>query len=184
MSECATRPRGERVLECTASGALVTVEPRVAQALAQLGGSRELAVRGVARSGQVGGGGRCPPWGGVVRSGAAPDRQAGGRSSRRSGRRRSLHHGVPGAPWRRRRVLPRRGKCRARAPQPRCSWARGRHGRSGGGAARGIPVPDAPRAYAWPLMPILGPTAFFFPYLPRGSLGTTGGWLRPGKPTR
>lgn len=52
MSECATRPRGERVLECSASGALVTVGPRVAQTLAQLGGSRELAARGVARSGQ------------------------------------------------------------------------------------------------------------------------------------
>lgn len=57
--------------------------------------------------------GRATPAARVVRSGAAP---AGGRRRRRlrRRRRRSLHHVLPGAPWRRRRVLPRRGKCSPR----------------------------------------------------------------------
>lgn len=39
-----------------------------------------------------------------------PCGQAGGEAGR-AGRRRTLHHGVPRTPWRRRRLLPRRGKC-------------------------------------------------------------------------
>lgn len=159
-------------------GPWVTARPRASRwALAQHRGNRERAVRRVARGGQgwvaAGAVPRGAAWCAPGRLGAAP----GGRSSRLAGWRRSLHHVVPRAPWRRRRVLPRRGKFKARVPQPRCSRGeRAPRTRAGGGAAGGSPVQVLPAPSPGPSCPASAPLHSSAPCLPRGSHGLTGGW--------
>lgn len=130
---------GERVLECTASGALVTVGPRVAQGASPAPRQQRAGgARGGTEGSGMGGGGRCPPWGGLVRSGAAPDRQTGGAADVLGGGAvcTMAYPGHPGAgggyyPG---GVSAERGHRSLAAP-----GARGRQGRTGGGAAGGSP---------------------------------------------
>lgn len=144
-------------------------------------GGAQAGGRGRSRAGAGGGGsGTRPPPGGATRGGPGGDGRCAGL------RRRSLHHGLPRAPRpsraprRRRRVLPRRGKCSPRDPWTR-GTPRGHVGDLAGAAPREPSAPASP-------CPPPRPTPFgFFLWLPPplgllrlptgGCAGPRRGWI-------
>lgn len=185
MSECATRPGGRTSAGVNPVWGPGSCRDRVARGAGTARKAAESRQRAGWRRTVPGGWRRRvpPPVGrcGALQGGSG---RQGGRSSRGTGQRRSLHHGVSRAPWRRRRVLPRRGKCRARVPQPRSSPGERAPGTRGRRRCERILDPDAPRSRPVPAVQtrpqsILQPSVF---------LGTLLGQrvceLRLRKPTR